>query len=141
MDSQDNREELIVMPLNKEFSEKLAENKNKYKLEKDGTLILKSKLVMREGTHNDVNYSWDELKASYLTGEGAGLFYDHDDSVKNHVIPVDKNSEGEEGVECPKCHFTWYKYYIGDLRVGELPIAIIAHSGYLCRVCRHEWER
>lgn len=79
-----NREELVVMPNNKEFTEELSEHK-KYKLEKDGTLILKNKLVMKEGEHNGVFYSWNQLKEKYMTGEGAGLFFDHDDSVKNYT--------------------------------------------------------
>ena len=78
-----NREELIVMPLGKDFEELSA--KTKYPLNKDGTLTLKNKLVMREGEHNEVYYSWAELKAGYMTGEGAGLFYDHEDSVKNYT--------------------------------------------------------
>lgn len=78
------REELSMMPLNEEFNEKLSE-KTKYPLNKDGTLTLKDKLVMREGTHNDVYYSWEQLKEKFMTGEGAGLFYDHDDSVRNYA--------------------------------------------------------
>lgn len=78
-----NREELFIMPINKEFEE-LSEGK-KYKLNEDGTLILKNKLVMREGEHNGVNYTWEELKEKYMTGEGGGLFYDHDDEVKNYT--------------------------------------------------------
>lgn len=82
--SNKNREELSIMPHNKEFVEELSED-NKYKLEKDGTLFLKNKLVMKEGEHNGVHYSWEQLKEKYLTGEGAGLFFDHEDSVKNYV--------------------------------------------------------
>jgi len=81
--SLNDREKLSLMPLNAEF-EKLSENQ-KYQLNKDGTLTLKNKLLMREGEHNEVYYSWDELKKKYQTGEGAGLFYDHDDSVRNYA--------------------------------------------------------
>ncbi len=83
-----NREQLSMMPFNKEFTEELLSNEKdnvKYKLNSDGTLTLKNKLVMREGEHNEVYYSWSELKEKYLTGEGAGLFYDHEDSVKNYA--------------------------------------------------------
>lgn len=75
------------MPLNEEFNnEELSEkNPTKYKLNADGTLTLKNKLVMKEGTHNEVYYSLEELKESYMTGEGAGLFYDHEDAVKNYA--------------------------------------------------------
>ena len=79
----DVRETLSMMPLNKEFEE-LSEQ-TKYSLNKDGTLTLKNKLVMREGEHNGVYYSWDELKEKFMTGEGAGLFYDHEDSVRNYA--------------------------------------------------------
>ena len=93
------REELSLMPLNKEFTEELDQDV-KYKLNKDGTLTIKNKLVMREGTHNEVHYSWDELKASYLTGEGGGLFYDHEDSVKNYTGLVKnlKLNEAEKAI-------------------------------------------
>ena len=82
LEEMNSRENLIVMPSNKEFQELSA--KVKYPLNKDGTLTLKNKLVMREGEHNDVYYSWEELKEKYMTGEGAGLFYDHEDSVQNY---------------------------------------------------------
>ncbi len=78
------REKLLIMPSNKEFTQELSSDK-KYKLNKDGTLTLKNKLVMREGTHNDVIYTWEQLKEKYMTGEGAGLFYDHEDSVQNYA--------------------------------------------------------
>jgi len=84
LDNNSTREQLSMMPFNKEFTEELSEG-TKYKLNKDGTLTLKNKLVMREGEHNEVYYSWEELKAKYLTGEGAGLFYDHEDSVQNYA--------------------------------------------------------
>jgi hypothetical protein len=106
------REELIVMPSNKEFEE-LSEHKEKYKLENDGTLILKNKLVMREGKHNEVNYTWEELKASYMTGEGAGLFYDHDDSVKNYTGLV-KNLRADEDA----------KEILGDIHVTNKQAAL-----------------
>ncbi len=78
------REQLIVMPVNKEFNEELSEQ-TKYPLNADGTLTLKNKLLMREGEHNGKTYLWEELKGGMETGEGAGLFYDHDDSVKNYA--------------------------------------------------------
>ena len=77
------REKLFILPSKEDFHE-LSEQE-KYPLNKDGTLTLKDKLIMREGLHNEVNYSWDELKAGFLTGEGGGLFYDHEDSVRNYA--------------------------------------------------------
>lgn len=81
--SKNTREKLSLMPLNKEFSNELSKD-TKYKLNEDGTLTLKNKLVMKAGEHNEVHYTWEELKAGYMTGEGAGLFYDHEDSVQNY---------------------------------------------------------
>jgi len=50
---------------------------------KEGVLVLKNKLIMREGEHNSVFYSWEELKGCIETGEGAGLYYDHAASASN----------------------------------------------------------
>ncbi len=75
------REELSIIPSANDF-EKLSKKDLESKAE---VLILKNRLVMREGEHNEVYYSWDELKSGFATGEGAGLFYDHDDAVKNYV--------------------------------------------------------
>lgn len=92
-----NREELFVMPLNKEFEE-LSEDESKHSLNDDGTLTLKNKLVMKQGKHNEVNYSWDVLKESYMTGEGGGLYYDHEDSVKNYAGLI-KNLRADDETE------------------------------------------
>ncbi len=91
----ENREELcVIMPLGKEYEE-LAQEGSNHKLNSDGTLTLKDQLIMKVGTHNEVYYSLDELKESYMTGEGAGLFYDHEESVKNYAGLV-KNLRLEE---------------------------------------------
>ncbi len=95
MQIEDSREKLVVMPINQEFSEELSENV-KYPLNVDGTLTLKNKLLMREGEHNGKTYLWEELKGGMETGEGAGLFYDHDDSVQNYAGNV-KNLRADEG--------------------------------------------
>ena len=86
------REELTAIPSIKDFNELSNEDLES----KAGVLVLKNKLVMREGEHNGIYYSWDELKEGYLTGEGAGLFYDHDDAVKNYVGIVKNLKLNEE---------------------------------------------
>ena len=108
------REELSVIPSANDF-EKLSENDLE---NKTGVLVLKNRLVMREGEHNEVYYSWDELKAGYLTGEGAGLFYDHDDSVKNYAGIV-KNLKLNEDT----------KEIYGDIHVTDKQAAINLRLG------------
>jgi hypothetical protein len=108
------REELTVIPSTNDFEE-LSKNDLE---NKTGVLVLKNRLVMREGEHNEVYYSWDELKAGYLTGEGAGLFYDHDDSVKNYVGIV-KNLKLNEGT----------KEIFGDIHVTDKQAAINLRLG------------
>ena len=108
------REELSVIPSANDF-EKLSENDLE---NKTGVLVLKNRLVMREGEHNEVYYSWDELKAGYLTGEGAGLFYDHDDSVKNYAGIV-KNLKLKEDT----------KEIYGDIHVTDKQAAINLRLG------------
>ncbi len=72
------REKLDVMPSVKEFSQLSKEDlENKQK-------VLKDKLLMRPGEHNGVYYTWEELKKNLSSGEEAGLFYDHQDSVRNY---------------------------------------------------------
>jgi len=83
--------EMIVIPTLDDFetlsSDDLAS--------KDGVLVLKNKLIMREGEHNSVFYSWEELKGAIETGEGAGLYYDHADSTGNWVGDI-RNLRGDD---------------------------------------------
>jgi len=62
---------------------------------KGDVLVLKNKLIMREGEHNGVFYSWEELKGCIETGEGGGLYYDHADSASNWVGEV-RNLRGDD---------------------------------------------
>ena len=78
-------EELVVIPKLEDFETLTAED---LAAKSDDVLILKHKLIMREGEHNGVYYDWAELKASYSTCEGAGLYYDHDDAASNWVGEV-----------------------------------------------------
>ncbi len=80
----ENTEELVVIPSLSDFETLSAEDLTT----KDEVLVLKNKLIMREGEHNGVYYSWDELKSAVATGEGGSLFYDHDDSASNWVGDV-----------------------------------------------------
>ena len=77
----ENTEEFIVIPSLSDFETLSAEDLSS----KDEVLVLKNRLVMREGEHNGVFYSWEELKNAIATGEGGSLFYDHDDSASNWV--------------------------------------------------------
>jgi len=57
----------------------------------------------------------------------------------------------EKDIECPECHYTWYKYYteannqeneeIPTYSSNEVPVVVISPRGYLCRLCRYEWRK
>ncbi len=106
------RERLFVLPAKGDYQE-LSEDEAKHSLNQDGTLTLKNKLIMREGTHNELYYSWESLKESYMTGEGGGLFYDHEDSVKNYAGLV-KNLRADDET----------KEIFGDIHVTDKQAAL-----------------
>jgi len=89
------QEELVVIPSLSDFETLSADDLES----KSEVLILKHKLVMREGEHNGVYYSWEELKRAIDTGEGAGLYYDHQDSASNWVGDV-KNLVADDSTKC-----------------------------------------
>ncbi len=97
----------FVVPSIEDFEKLSAED-----LQSNGeVLVLKHKLVMREGEHNGVYYSWEELKRALATGEGGGLYYDHDDAASNWVGDV-KNLFADDAQKC----------IFGDLHIVD-PIA------------------
>lgn len=100
-------EELVVIPALQDFNNLSAEDL----ASKSDVLVLKNKLVMREGEHNGVYYSWEELKNAMSTGEGAGLYYDHDDAAVNWVGDV-KNLRADDSSKC----------LFGDLQIVD-PVA------------------
>ena len=56
----------------------------------------------------------------------------------------------EKWAECPECYYAFYKYYEETdmtaedgspiYNATELPVVIKTSLGYLCRLCRHEWD-
>jgi len=51
--------------------------------------------------------------------------------------------EQEDWKDCPECGLKWYLYYSdkdSDEHI-ELPVVIATPFGWLCRVCRYEWQR
>ena len=103
----ENAQEFVVIPSLNDFETLSAEDLGS----KDEVLVLKHKLVMREGEHNGVFYSWDELKNAIATGEAGSLYYDHDDSASNWVGDV-RNLMADDSQKC----------IFGDLHVVD-PVA------------------
>ena len=99
-------QEFVIPPAGK------FESLSKEDLQSPGdVLVLKHKLIIREGEHNGVFYSWEELKQVVETGEGSSLYYDHDDSASNWVGDV-KNLKADDAS----------KSIFGDLHIVD-PVA------------------
>ncbi len=101
-------QEMVIIPSLEDFSTLSAEDLSS----KGDVLILKNKLLMREGEHNGVFYSWEELKNSLDSGEKAGLYYDHADSAGNWVGDI-RNLRGDDD----------QKAIFGDLHIVDLMAA------------------
>ena len=99
-------QELVIIPSLEDFDSLSTDE-----FASQDVLVLKNKLIMREGEHNGVFYSWDELKGCIETGEGAGLYYDHSDSAGNWVGDV-RNWRGDDD----------QKAIFGDLNIVD-PVA------------------
>ena len=87
----DKNQELIMIPALDDFETLSAEDLSG----KEDVLILKNKLIMREGEHNGVHYSWEELKKCIDSGEGSSLYYDHEDSASTWIGDV-KNLRADD---------------------------------------------
>ncbi len=93
-------QELLIMPSIDDF-DTLSEGDLSSNSDSD-VFILKNKLMMREGEHNGVYYSWEELKGCIETGEMAGLYYDHSDSTSNWVGDI-RNLRGDDNQKAIFC--------------------------------------